>query len=70
MNKTPHSNLNGKLNVNAIKNGGNRLSDNECGNGQYFSSSDEANSRYTSFLDIPNGLNYDYKAPLENTEKP
>ena len=43
MNKSQHSNMNGKANI--TKNGSNnsRQSDNEC-NGQYFSSSDEVNS--------------------------
>ena len=46
MNKSQHSNINGKRNGNAIKNGVNRQSDNEYGGGQYFSSSDEAHSGY------------------------
>jgi hypothetical protein len=45
MNKTPHSNINGKRNPNGVKNGSSRQSENECGP-QYFSSSDEANSGY------------------------
>ena len=45
INKTQHSNINGKRNPNNIQNGGSRQAENECGP-QYFSSSDEANSRY------------------------
>ena len=46
MNKTQHSNINGKRNGNAMKNGVNRQSDNEYGCGQYFTSSEEAHTGY------------------------